>query len=41
MTGYVARPLERGEGRPTPEPDECEFDFTADDFMDLATQLGA
>jgi 2-haloacid dehalogenase len=41
MTAYVARPLERGPGRPPPRFDEGEFDYTATDFPDLARQLGA
>lgn len=41
MTGYVARPLERGPGRPPPRFDEAEFDVTATDFLDLADKLGA
>jgi 2-haloacid dehalogenase len=40
MTAYVKRPLERGPGRPMPEFEDGEFDFVADDFDDLATQLG-
>jgi 2-haloacid dehalogenase len=39
MTAYVARPLERGEGRKPPRVEDGEFDFTADDFLDLARQL--
>lgn len=39
-TGYVKRPLERGEGRKPPRYDEGEFDIVADDFGDLARQLG-
>ena len=39
-TAYVRRPLERGPGG-TPEPfADGEFDFTAEDFNDLARQLG-
>jgi 2-haloacid dehalogenase len=41
MTAYVVRPLERGEGRRLPEFEPGEFDYTADDFSDLASQLGA
>ncbi|MDX1889369.1 haloacid dehalogenase type II [Mycolicibacterium sp. 050158] len=41
MTAYVARPLERGPGRPPPEYDDGEFDVAATDFLDLARQLGA
>jgi 2-haloacid dehalogenase len=40
LTAYVMRPLERGEGRRLPEVQEGEFDYTADDFLDLAVQLG-
>jgi 2-haloacid dehalogenase len=41
MTAYVVRPLERGEGRQLPRFEPGEFDHTADDFFDLASQLGA
>jgi 2-haloacid dehalogenase len=41
MTAYVVRPLERGEGRRLPGFEPGEFDYTADDFFDLASQLGA
>ena len=41
MTAYVVRPLERGEGRRLPRFEPGEFDYTADDFFDLASQLGA
>ena len=41
MTAYVARPLERGPGRKPPRLEDGEFDFTADDFLDLARQLDA
>lgn len=40
MTGYVARPLERGPDRPPPKVDDGEFDVRADDFLDLAAKLG-
>jgi 2-haloacid dehalogenase len=40
MTAYVTRPLEHGEGRPLPTVQEGEFDYTADDFFELASQLG-
>lgn len=40
MTAYVARPLERGPGRRPPRVEDGEFDYTADDFIDLARQLG-
>jgi 2-haloacid dehalogenase len=41
MTAYVARPLELGPNRRPPETEDGEFDYTATDFFDLATQLGA
>ena len=41
MTGYVARPLERGPGREPPRVTDGEFDVVADDFCDLAVRLGA
>ncbi len=40
-TAFVPRPLERGPGQnpdPTPDP---SFDLVANDFLDLAAQLGA
>lgn len=40
-TAYVIRPLERGPGRPVNRNPDGEFDYTADDFNDLARQLGA
>lgn len=40
-TGYVVRPLERGAGRPLPDIADGEFDVIAQDFIDLARQLGA
>jgi 2-haloacid dehalogenase len=40
MTGYVKRPLERGEGRRPPRYEEGEFDVVADDFIDLDAKLG-
>lgn len=39
-TAYVIRPLERGPGRPVDRNPDGEFDYTADDFIDLARQLG-
>lgn len=39
-TGYVVRPLEHGPGHPLPEVADGEFDFVAQDFEDLARQLG-
>jgi 2-haloacid dehalogenase len=39
MTAYVARPLERGPERRLPRVGDGEFDFMADDFVDLARQL--
>ena len=41
MTAYVARPLERGPGRKPPRVEDGEFDYLAEDFQDLARQLGA
>lgn len=40
-TGYVLRPLERGAGRRLPDIADGEFDVVAQDFIDLARQLGA
>jgi 2-haloacid dehalogenase len=40
-TGYVVRPLEHGPGRPLPEVADGEFEVVAQDFIDLARQLGA
>jgi len=40
-TAYVIRPLERGPGRPVDRNPDGEFDCTAEDFLDLARQLGA
>jgi len=40
-TAYVIRPLERGPGRPVNRNPDGEFDYTAEDFIDLARQLGA
>jgi 2-haloacid dehalogenase len=40
MTGYVARPLERGPGHAPPRVDDGEFDVVADDFLELADKLG-
>jgi 2-haloacid dehalogenase len=40
-TAYVIRPLERGPGRPVNRNPDGEFDYTAEDFNDLAGQLGA
>jgi 2-haloacid dehalogenase len=40
-TGYVHRPLERGPDRaPAPMPDAGRFDVIANDFNDLAVQMG-
>jgi 2-haloacid dehalogenase len=39
MTAYVSRPLELGPGRPLPPVEDGEFDFIAEDFLDLARQL--
>lgn len=41
MTAYVARPLERGPGRKPLTVEDGEFDFVADEFIDLARQLAA
>ena len=41
MTAYVARPLERGPGRRPPRVEDGEFDYTADDFVDLARTLAS
>jgi 2-haloacid dehalogenase len=40
-TAYVIRPLEFGAGHPLPDYATDEFDLVADDFLDLARQLGA
>ncbi|HYZ67486.1 MAG TPA: haloacid dehalogenase type II [Mycobacterium sp.] len=40
-TGYVARPLEHGPDRDAPSVEPDEFDVVAQDFTDLAKQLGA
>ena len=40
-TAYVVRPLERGPGRIVSNNTTGEFDYTANDFLDLARQLGA
>lgn len=40
-TGYVHRPLERGAEQPKVAPARDEFDLFANDFLDLAAQLGA
>ena len=40
-TAYVHRALERGAQNPKVPPERDEFDFFADDFIDLARQLGA
>jgi len=40
-TAYVRRPLEHGAGSAPPAYDPDEFDFVAEDFLDLARQLGA
>ena len=40
-TGYVVRPHEHGPGHPLPEITDGEFEFVAQDFIDLARQLGA
>lgn len=40
-TAYVHRALERGAANPKVPPARDEFDFFADDFIDLARQLGS
>lgn len=40
-TGYVVRPLEHGPGHSLPEVTDGEFEVVAQDFIDLARQLGA
>ncbi|MEN9420252.1 MAG: hypothetical protein RI988_3873 [Pseudomonadota bacterium] len=40
-TAYVPRPLERGAGGPMEAWTRGEFDLVAEDFVDLARQLGA
>jgi len=40
-TAYVIRPLEFGADHPLPDYTPGEFDIVADDFIDLARQLGA
>ncbi len=40
-TAYVHRALERGAENPKTPPQRDEFDLFADDFIDLAQQLGA
>ncbi len=40
-TAYVHRALEAGPANPKQPPARDEFDFFADDFLDLARQLGA
>jgi 2-haloacid dehalogenase len=40
-TAYVPRPLEHGPGGFRAAPAEQRFDFVAQDFGDLAAQLGA
>lgn len=40
-TAYVIRPLERGPGRAVNRNPEGDFDIIAEDFLDLAQQLGA
>jgi 2-haloacid dehalogenase len=41
MTAYVVRPLEHGPDGSPPKYEDGEFDLVADDFLDLARQLGA
>ena len=39
-TGFVYRPAEQGPGRTARRPPDGEFDVHAEDFLDLADQLG-
>jgi 2-haloacid dehalogenase len=39
-TGYVRRPLEHGPGKAVAVPAADKYDFVAQDFLDLADQLG-
>ena len=39
-TGYVRRPLEHGPGKAAAIPAAGKYDFVAQDFLDLADQLG-
>ena len=39
MTGYVARPLERGPHQRPPRVEDGEFDVVADDFLELNAKL--
>ncbi|MFT6094311.1 MAG: 2-haloacid dehalogenase [Pseudohongiellaceae bacterium] len=39
-TAYVIRPLERGPNKPVNRNPEGDFDIVAEDFLDLAQQLG-
>jgi 2-haloacid dehalogenase len=41
LTAYVVRPLEHGEGGRLPHYEPGEFDYVAEDFLDLARQLNA
>jgi 2-haloacid dehalogenase len=41
QTAYVDRPLEHGPGREPHSVKGDEFDYVANDFLDLAAQLGA
>jgi len=40
-TAFVYRPAEWGPGAVPPRPPKAEFDYSGDDFLDLAAQLGA
>ncbi len=40
-TALVVRPLEWGPNAPPPPPPEPSFDYVANDFLELATQLSA
>ena len=39
-TGFVPRPLEHGPGGEVDTTPESDFDINAEDFLDLARQLG-
>ena len=39
-TGFVHRPLEHGPGKAAAIPATGKYDFVAQDFLDLADQLG-
>lgn len=39
-SAYVHRPLEHGSGKASPIPPAGKYDFVANDFLDLAAQIG-